>query len=210
MKIKVGNELIKITSNRNNLFWKPIGMFLNVSEIKIDNQWYKCSMNFVKQNSLNTIQISYPMIVDEKTSEIKIVHTNGLYKELTVSNFKLNLIKLLLNNHIMNHKIYKFKRIVFERLNTIIIFLLAIVLSAIFYYVNVYTKCNLINFVATNIWCQTIIMFLTISSFINIFFPFSIRRELKEKDINNISKEKFKRENEEKEQNDRIQKQSTF
>ena len=110
----------------------------------------------------------------------------------------------------MNYKIYKFKRIVYERLNTIIIFLLAMVLSAVFYYVNVYTNFNLINFVATNIWCQTIIMFLTISSFINIFFPFSIRRELKEKDITNISQETYKREKEEKEQNDRIERQSTF
>jgi hypothetical protein len=53
-------------------------------------------------------------------------------------------------------------------------------------------------------------MFLTISSFINIFFPFSIRRELKEKDITSISKETYKREKEEKEQNDRIERQSTF
>lgn len=210
MKIKVGNEIIKITSNKNNLFWKPIGMFSNVSEIKIDNQWYKCSINFIKKDSLNMIQISYPMLVDEKTSQIKIVHTSELYKELPVSELKLNLIKLLLNNHKMNYKIYKFKRIVFERLNTIVIFLLAMVLSAVFYYVNVYTNFNLINFVASNIWCQTIIMFLTISSFINIFFPFSIRRELKEKDITSISKETYKREKEEKEQNDRIERQSTF
>ena len=110
----------------------------------------------------------------------------------------------------MNYKIYKLKKIVFERLNTIIIFLIAIVLSATFYYVNIYTNFNLINFVATNIWCQTIIMFLTISSFINIFFPFSIRRELKEKDITNISKETYKKEKVEKEQNDRRERESTF
>ena len=53
MKIKVGKELIKITSNKNNLFWKPISIFLNISEIKIDNQWYKCSINFVKKDLLN-------------------------------------------------------------------------------------------------------------------------------------------------------------
>ena len=60
MKIKVGKEHIKITSNKNNLFWKPFGMFSNVSEIRIDNQWYKCSINFVKKDSLNMIQINYP------------------------------------------------------------------------------------------------------------------------------------------------------
>lgn len=39
------------------------------------------------------------------------------------------------------------------------------------------------TFISNNLWIQTIIICLTISSFINIFYPFTIRKELNKKDI---------------------------
>ncbi|HBV15794.1 MAG TPA: hypothetical protein DEB71_10695 [Chryseobacterium carnipullorum] len=57
----------------------------------------------------------------------------------------------------------------------------------------------LISFIANNIWAQTVIFFITISGFINIFHPFTIKKELSEKEIKRISAEIYKKNEEKKE-----------
>jgi hypothetical protein len=39
MKLSIGDHKIRVTHNDNNRFWKPIGLFRNISEIKIDKEW---------------------------------------------------------------------------------------------------------------------------------------------------------------------------
>jgi hypothetical protein len=102
--------------------------------------------------------------------------------------------------------ISKLRKYLYERLNIVIILATVIVVTTIFLSIHFYTEFNIINFIATNILCQTIIMILTISSFINIFYPFTIRRELKEKDIEKkIIDKKI-----EDEKNERIKEQATI
>jgi len=50
------------------------------------------------------------------------------------------------------------------------------------------------EYIAENNWLQTIIIFLTISSFINIFYPFTIKKQIDEKDIESIAKETIEEE----------------
>jgi hypothetical protein len=90
-------------------------------------------------------------------------------------------------------KFYRFRKIYFHRRKTIIAFLSAIILSFTYFFFNFLNSNLLIKFISENLWIQTIIMFLTISSLINIFFPFTIRKEIKLTDIEDISNKSIER-----------------
>lgn len=210
MKLKIGKEKIRISHNEYNRLWKPVGMFSNIAEIKIDNEWYKCSLRFIEREFKNYIQITHPMKVDEKTLRILDVYKEGIYKELRISKFKMNFIKYRLNQHPLNFKIYYLKRALYERMNSIIIFSTALLLSAVFYLVNIKFNNILINFIAQNLWCQTIIIFLTLASFINIFYPFSLRKELNKRDVVDISNDTFEKKKEEEKINAEIKRRATI
>jgi len=78
---------------------------------------------------------------------------------------------------------FRFRKITFDRTKTIIAFIIAIIVSIIYFVFNSYNENLLMNFIANNLWVQTIVVFLTISSLINIFYPFTIRKELNKRDI---------------------------
>ena len=210
MTFNIKGKTFRIRRNKNNKFWKPIGMFSNIAEIKIDKQWYNCSIKFEKKESITFIQFVHPMIVDEKTSQILKIYDKSIYFESPTTNFKKQLIQYLLGIHELNYSLFKFKKNIYERKNTIIIFSFAFILSAIFFYVNTVTNNSIVDFIATNLWCQTIIMFLTISSFINIFYPFAIRKELNQKDVVNISKDTIAKGKDEEIRNEEIRKRATL
>lgn len=194
MEIRIGSELIKVTKNTNNRFWNPIGLFDNISEIKIEDEWYKCGINYVEIDGKLFVQISHPMKVDEITSRIIKVHTDGTYKEIETTSFKSNLLKLFLNQHKLNFFSFKVRCIIAERRNIIYISLLAITLSIIYYLINELNNNSLMKYISESNWLQTIIIFLTISSFINIFYPFTINKQIDKKDIENIFDDKTERE----------------
>jgi len=210
MTFNIKGKKFRIRRNKNNTFWKPIGLFTNIAEIKIDNQWYKCSIKFEERKRIIFIQFIHPMIVEEKTSQILKIYNQGVYFESPTTKFKKQLIQYLLGIHKLNYSLFNLKKNIYERKNTIIIFSFAFLLSAVFFYANNATNNSIVNYVASNLWCQTIIMFLTLASFINIFYPFAIRKELNQKDIANISKDTIAKEKEEELRNDEIRKRATF
>ncbi len=119
---------------------------------------------------------------------------------------KLNVIKYLLNEHEVNYLSFNIRKTISERRNTIYVFLIAFVLSSIYYSINELTNNSLMKYIAENNWVQTIIMFLTISSFINIFYPFTIKKPIDKKDIKTGIKETIEIEK----RNDRIKKEMLF
>ena len=62
------------------------------------------------------------------------------------------------------------------------------------------------KYISDNLWLQTIFIFLTIAGLISIFHPFSIRKELNEKDIISNYEEKIKNEK----INEEIRKSASF
>jgi hypothetical protein len=206
MKILIGNEKFKITKNNNNRFWNPLGMFYNTSEIEIEGIWYRCGTRFLKKNGKNIIQIISPMLVDEKTSIIKEFYLEGIYKEISVSRLKLYFIKYLLNQHSINHISFNIRKTIYVRRNTVFVFLIAFILSSIYYSINELNNSSLMMYIAENNWIQTIIIFLTISSFINIFYPFTLKKQIDKRDIETIAKETL----EEERINKEIEKSSSF
>jgi len=206
MIFQIGGEYIKISKNMNNRFWNPIGMFYNISEIKIEEEWYKCGISYVIKNEKSYIQISHPMKVDETTSRIIKVYTQGIYKELDISSFKSNLLKLYLNQHNLNYSFFRMRKTMSERRNTIYIFLIATIFSVIYFVINSINDNSLMKYISENNWIQTIIIFITISGFINIFYPFTIKKQIEKKDIERIAKDKY----EEEKRNEEIEKRAIF
>ena len=142
---------------------------------EIESEWYKCGLHFLTKNGKFYIQVSNPMKVDDVTSIIIKVHTQGFYKELEISRLKSNLLKLYLNQHKLNHSSFKIRKTIYQRQNTIYIFIIATILSAIYFIINLINNNSLMKYISENNWLQTIIIFITISGFINIFYPFTFQ-----------------------------------
>ena len=206
MIINLKDIKLKISRNENNRFWNPRGQFWNITEIIINDEWYKCGLIFIKKNNKYYIQFNHPMIVEEKTNIIKEVFCEDIYKEIEVSKLKFNLIKYLENTHYINRRSYNIRKSIYDRKRTILIFSLALIPSAIFYTINVKYDNIIIHLIADNTWVQTLIFFITISGFINIFHPFSIRKEIDKNDIQNITKETLENEK----ANEEIKRRATF
>ncbi len=199
MKISVGKYRIRTKHNENNKFWKDWGRYNNTSETLIDGIWWKTSLDFRNTARKKFILINWPMLVDKDTNTItKFLH-QAVYDEVQVNSFKFFVLSFLMNKHPINDRLYKFKISLFERKYTIFVFALAFFLSYLFYIFNIAKENSLINFTANNIWPQTVVFFITISGFINIFHPFTIKKELSEKEIKRISAEIYKKNEEKKE-----------
>lgn len=199
MNISVGKYRIRTIRNENNKFWKDWERYNNSSETLIDGIWWKTSLDFRNTGHKKLILINWPMLVDKDTNTITQFLHQGVYDEVHVNSFKFFLLRFLMNKHPINDRLHEFKLSVFERKYTIFVFTLAFFLSYLFYIFNIAKGNSLINFIANNIWAQTVIFFITISGFINIFHPFTIKKELSEKEIKRISAEIYKKNEEKKE-----------
>lgn len=177
VKLKSGTK-IWIPKNENNKGFPPVGRFQNTPMIKHNDFWYMCSLRF--NNGKITINNLYRT---EENSNTIIEMLKDFNHEEEIGNFKKDLILFLMNSHKLNSKIFRLKTGLFERRKTIFVFLLAIALSGVYYFVNVYTQNGLLKWFSENLFAQTIMIFLTLSSFINIFTPFTIQKEITQKDI---------------------------
>ena len=189
MAIKIGEFTLRITKNKNNRFWNPIGMFGNITEVFIEGEWYKCGLVFREENGKYFVSIDHPMKVDERTSIITKILKDGQYAEVRISKRKLAMINFLENRHRLNHISFNLRKGAYERKRTFLIFSLAIVPSTLFYFANSAYDNIIIHLIAENTWVQTFFFFLTISGFISIFHPFTIKKELTKDDIKELAKE---------------------
>lgn len=206
MVIKFKDVKLKITKNENNHFWKPIGQFWNITQIKINGEWYNCTLRFIKKNNKYYIQFRNPMKVEKRTNLVKEIICEGLYKEVETSIFKYNFVQYLENTHYINSISYDIRKSIFDRRRTMLIFSLALIPSVLFYLINANYDNIIIHLIAGNTWVQTFFFFLTISGFISIFHPFSIRKEIGKDDIKEIAKETM----EEEKQNEEIKRKASF
>ncbi|HHT9079646.1 TPA: hypothetical protein ACT5CJ_002436, partial [Flavobacterium psychrophilum] len=211
MKLSIGNHKVRITHNDNNRFWKSNGIFRNISEIKIDKEWWRCYIRFEKnEKDHNIVTFINPMKMEGNSSAVKEYHTEGIYTKIKISSFKVLILKFLLNEHSINYSFYKTKKNVFDRKNTFFVFSIATILSLAYYFINLLDNNSLMKYISENIWIQTIIIFLTISGFINIFHPFTIRKELNVNDVESISKVTYEKTEIEKKQNEENIRNNSF
>ncbi len=206
MKIKIGEEKIKISKNPSNRFWNPIGLFSNISEIEIEGQWYQCGFTFTTVNNEYHVKIRDIYLVNEKTSVITKFHTRGEYKDVKVGRLKSHLVRYLLKEHKLNRLIFNITFGIKSRIKTIKYFLIAFYCSLSYFIINDISNNSLMEYISNNNWIQTLIIFLTVSSFINIFHPFTIKKQIEKPDIKEISKQTIQEEKD----NARIEKLASF
>jgi hypothetical protein len=204
--MKIQKERIRIPHNPLNSFWNWLGQFQNCPEILIGGQWYRCGIRFIENDGKDYAVISDPMIVDKVTSRILKVYKNGEYLTLPVSSLRKQIITYQMNHHWINDKYNHLRKLIRERRNTIIVFAIATMLSLLYFKANELTENSLMTFIGKNNLVQTIIIFLTLSSFINIFYPFTIQKPIGEPEIREI----IKRVKEEDERNAQIERMATL
>ncbi|GAA3610912.1 hypothetical protein GCM10022396_30130 [Flavivirga amylovorans] len=71
----------------------------------------------------------------------------------------------------------------FNRRKTILVFFIAASISIIYFLFNYFNENLLMEYLSENLWIQTLFLFLAIAGLINIFYPFTIRKELNKKDV---------------------------
>ncbi len=205
MKIKIDNHTIEIRIDNQ--------AYLNdykYCAVLIDNNWYKCGLRVMLENGKKKLEIREPYLVDDKTNTISKFYCKGVYAKLEISPMKFYIINHLLYATSFKYKFTSAKRKLRVWLNRVIIFSLAFVLTTTFFYINKAYDNKLIEYIADNIWCQSIIMFLTISSFINIFTPFTLKKEIGLKDVENISSKAVEKSIQEKRIKEYLRKSSTI
>jgi len=185
MKIKVGTEILRFTRNDLNRFWKWIGQFRNKSEIFINNDWYNCYIHFDFENP-NLIRISHPMKVQDGTNRITEILVDGVYKEFEISALKKSIIQILLNQHRINNKYHEMRMHFNERRKSYLAFLTALILSAIYWWIN--ESQNNVAIIGDSNLIQSFFIFLTVSGFISIFYPFTVDKPMDSKEVEIIVK----------------------
>lgn len=206
MILKIGEFKVRVTRNENNRFWNPMGMFWNVTEVLIGGEWYRCGLVFREEDDKCFVAIDHPMKVDQRTNRITEILKDGKYAEVEISKRKVGLIRFLENRHRLNRISFRIRKGAFDRRRTFFIFSLAIVPSMLFYLINSAYDNLIIHLIAENIWAQTSFFFLTISGFISIFQPFTIKKEMTSEDIKQLAKEVL----EEEKQNEIARKRATI
>ena len=173
-KLKI--ELQKIPKNRR---FKGGYRYKSSSHLFHNDQWYSCNPETRNE------QLSILGLIKHKSdSDTRIEeHLPDFKIQEPLKGFKKHLMRFLLQKHPMNRMMLKFRNGFKERKKTVFVFTLAIALSIIYYLINASTNNAVMNWFANNLFAQTIMMFLTISGFINIFTPFSIQKEITRQEI---------------------------
>ena len=209
-KIKVGDTTIRIEKNRNNAiggFWNPLGKFQNSTLIKKDGQWYHCGISFIKRGDEYYLCVSDLIKHRGKTNIIE-EHISGVYTELRISKFKMNLLLILQNAHGWNKKSYDLRKFIFKRRARTLLFVTTIALALGFYFGNKYDA-SLGEYFVKNPWIQILSITLNIISFGSLFLPFTFRKELSEDDFKQLFLEQMKKYEEEKRNNENARKRAT-
>lgn len=192
MKIKLGAVVVDIPKNElnNRSFWNPIGSFLNLPLIERDNQWYRCSLKFIEKEKEVWIQIHDLMIVAEDNT-IKYHEQGVIYKEFRIPRYKMHLCNILMNVHPLNNRWFDIRKRIYSRRNTIGVFAFSIMLALIYYFGNEHYENAWARYIGKNGVIQALFILLNIFSIGSVFFPFTIQKQLNEKDIRDICKEEM-------------------
>lgn len=173
-KLKV--ELQKIPKNRR---FKNSYRFKSSSHIFHNNKWYSC------YPEIRNGHLSISGLIKHKSDSDTLIeeHLPDFKIQEPLKRFKEHLINFLLQKHALNRMTLNFRNGFKERKKTVFVFTLAIALSIVYYFINATTNNAVMDWFANNLFAQTIMMFLTISGFINIFTPFSIQKEITRQEI---------------------------
>ena len=138
------------------------------------NEWYDITFYFHKDFYGNTILTGQVFEIPDSTFEIKISYLNRLRIRAKYLLLKFEIYFLRLKDRALSIK-------------TNLHWILVAALGALLYYLINYLFDNyLMRLINESNLAQSIIVFLSLSSIINIFHPFNLKKEITSEDINNL------------------------
>ncbi|HKM94592.1 MAG TPA: hypothetical protein VJY41_13145, partial [Prolixibacteraceae bacterium] len=117
--------------------------------------------------------------------------------------FLINVYNLLFGIKILYNKILDYTTSIKRQIQLILI---AALVACIYFFINRYFDGYLQNLINQSNFIQSLIVFLSISSLINIFHPFTLRKETNMKDVKSANEILIKKEQDKEKRRQKIEK----
>jgi len=168
--------------------------------VKQDGVWKKCRYYLLTSSKRWVLEINPSGTIKDGVSNLGVIPQVGYFKRLKLS--RINQARIGLLNIFFSLKISLLKfldRLLPIQTNLILIGS-AICIAVIYFFINYFCNDLLQKLIAESNIAQSFIVFLSVSSIINMFHPFTFRKELSESDVDFIAKR----------ENDKTQKAKDF
>jgi hypothetical protein len=189
-KIRYRKDL-KILRSDNTTIEKHNYYIGDKSAIKVDNKWVSCHTLVFKKDNKRTIKIYATQYKNNQSELGEVIVENvdsSLFKALNMNRFWFFLINVY--NLLFKIKIWYNKKLDYIKSikRQFILILIAMLVSCIYFFINRYFDGYLQKLINENNFIQSLIVFLSISSIINIFYPFTLRKETNMDDVKTANK----------------------
>jgi hypothetical protein len=158
--------------------------------IKKDGKWVECLFYVNDFRGKTSIEISSKSIVKDGISDLGKVDEHFIYKKLEVNRFNRFLILLYERIFYLKLRLKGYiDRLIPIKTNLIYVFI-AVFGAILYFFINHLFDNFLQDLINQSNLVQSIIVFLSLSSIINIFHPFTFRKELNIKEVNELVEKK--------------------
>lgn len=206
-KIRYRKDLT-IVRSANPTIEEPHYYIGDKSALKVRNKWVSCHIIEFKRDNKRTIKIYAREYKDQSDlGEVIVGKVDaGLFKTLHINRFwffLINVYNLLFGIKILYNKILDYTTSIKRQIQLILI---AVLVACIYFFINRYFDGYLQNLINQSNFIQSLIVFLSISSLINIFHPFTLRKETNMKDVKSANEILIKKEQDKEKRRQKIEK----
>ena len=207
-KIRYRKDLT-IVRSANPTIEEPHYYIGDKSALKVRNKWESCHIIEFKRDNKRTIKIYAREYKDNQSDLGEVIVGKvdaGLFKTLHINRFwffLINVYNLLFGIKILYNKILDYTTSIKRQIQLILI---AALVACIYFFINRYFDGYLQNLINQSNFIQSLIVFLSISSLINIFHPFTLRKETNMKDVKSANEILIKKEQDKEKRRQKIEK----
>jgi len=188
----------------------PSYSIFRYGKILYEGKWKDCRFYIIEKLGKSRIVVSPIGIIKDGMSEIGKVNSEGFVDVVQLSKFKRFRIKLY--DFIFLGKIYCLS--IFDRVELIKenlkYILIALVGSIIYFLINYFYDSFLQELINKSNIVQSFIVFLSLSSIMNIFHPFTLRKEWTIEEIDSLIQKRIKKERKDLEHEESARKNNSF
>lgn len=181
----------------NHLNSQAFGQFRNSPFLYYNGIAYTCEIAFVKNELIISDLIRCKSGTTRIAEHLFKNTENQIYHRQYVSWFQKQRILLNMNIHLFSYKKANARKIISIRKRTIFSFLLAISVAVLYLLINLTTDNKLMSIIRDNVYVQSSLIFLSIVGIMRLWRPFSIKKGIGKKDIEEIAQQVFDRNKEE-------------
>ena len=178
--------------------------------IKQNGIWNECRFYVFKKSNETILEISPVGIIKDKISNLGAINEQMYFDRVKLSWFNRSLIFVYDKLFLLRIGFLKFLDKIKPIRSNLSYIIIAIIGSAIYFLVNHYFDNYLQKLINNSNLAQSVIVFLSISSIINIFHPFTLRKELNINDIDELIKKKSEKMKENLKHEEWVRKNASF